>query len=236
MPSTSTPSSDSSPPSRVNPRTQRLLILFGLALSLGLVYAFVLYRMRPAGLGESSGDGTVLAQPAESQEIFGEVQPFALVERSGKTVTRDELTGHAWIAAFVFTRCTGPCPRISGNMRKLQDRLASEDVRLVTFTVDPEYDTPTVLTEYAKNLGADPVRWLFLTGKPAEIQQLSVGSFLLPIERDASQPVGRSVTHRTVLTVVDKKGRIRGYYDGETDAGVAKTAARAKFLAHESTP
>ena len=61
-----------------------------------------------------------------------------------------------------------------------------------------------------------------------------MGSFLLPIERDPSQPIGRSVTHRTVLTVVDKQGRIRGYYDGETDSGVAKTAARAKFLAHEA--
>lgn len=209
--------------------TRKLFVLFGVALVLGLVYAIVLYRIRPA----SSGEDSVLAQPPESQEVFGDVQPFALVERSGRTVTREELLGHAWIAGFVFTRCTGPCPRISTNMRRLQDDLAKEDVRLVTFTVDPEYDTPAVLSEYAGNLRADAVRWLFLTGKSAEIQALSVGSFKLPIERDSTQPIGRSVTHRTVLTVVDKKGRIRGYYDGETDAGVAKTAARAKFLARE---
>jgi cytochrome oxidase Cu insertion factor (SCO1/SenC/PrrC family) len=115
-------------------------------------------------------------------------------------------------------------------MKQLQSMLAGTDVRLVTFTVDPQYDTPTVLREYAQLLGADAERWLFLTGSPEALIEVSVKSFQLPVERDELQPPGQLVTHKTLLTVVDRTGRVRGYYDGETDAGVQQAAARADFL------
>jgi cytochrome oxidase Cu insertion factor (SCO1/SenC/PrrC family) len=195
------------------------------------VYALVLHSMQKP----RASNGGDLAQPADSTEGYNQVAPFALTERSGRTITRNELLGKPWIASFVFTRCTGPCPRISSNMKKMQDRLAGESVRLVTFSVDPEYDTPEVLAKYADALGADPERWWFLTGTTDAIQAISRKSFMLPIERDASRPVGQSVTHRTVLTVVDKNCRVRGYYDGESDAGIDQALARAKYLAHETS-
>lgn len=218
-----------SPP---NP-ARRFVILGALALVLGLGYALILSRTNGVA---GAGDQGVLNLPTESKDGFNDIRPFSLSERSGKTITRDDLLGQPFVAGFVFTRCTGPCPRISGNMAKLQKMLANEDVRLVTFTVDPEYDTPQVLTEYADRLGADPKRWLFLTGKLAELKEIANKDFMFTLEKDATRPVGESITHRTFLTVVDKRGRVRGYYDGEGDAGVAAAAARAKFLAHEAGP
>jgi len=213
--------------------TRRFLILGVLALLLGLGYAVMLTRTHGVA---GAGDQGTLNLPTESKDGFNEIRPFSLTERSGRTITREDLLGTQFVAGFVFTRCTGPCPRISGNMRKLQGLLAGEDVKLVTFTVDPEYDTPQVLAEYADRLGADPQRWLFLTGKLAEIKEIANKDFMFTLEQDATQPVGESITHRTFLTVVDKRGRVRGYYDGEGDAGVAAAAARAKFLAHEVGP
>ena len=87
--------------------------------------------------------------------------------------------------------------------------------------------------DFARQLGADVGRWLFLTGTPEAVLAVSEKSFLLPISREPSQPVGSSITHRTYVSVVDKHGQVRGYYDGESDAGVEAALARARFLATE---
>src|SRR5438132_14284970 len=85
------------------------------------------------------------------------VDDFSLTERSGKKVERSDLSGKVWIAAFIFTRCAGPCAQVSANMARLQQQLAGRsDVKLVSFTVDPEYDTPHELTKYANRYAADP--------------------------------------------------------------------------------
>ena len=92
------------------------------------------------------------------------IDDFSLTERSGKTVIKEDLLGKPWVACFVFTRCAGPCPRVSGQFYQLQKDLKDLDFRLVTFTVDPKNDTPEVLARYAESVGADPEKWLFLTG------------------------------------------------------------------------
>ncbi|MBL8859101.1 MAG: SCO family protein [Planctomycetes bacterium] len=207
---------------------QGYLLLGTVALVLGTVYALVLRNT-----AKSSGEGSVLAAPADSKESFAEIRPFTLLDQSGATFTRDTLMGRPSIVGFIFTRCSGPCPLITANMKKVHDQIAGDDIRLVTITVDPEYDTPAVLSEYARNIGADLTRWTFLTGPTDEVQRLSEKSFLLPIEKDESQPVGESITHRTYLTVVDKTGRVRGYYDGEGPVGLEAAVKRARYLAAE---
>ena len=87
-------------------------------------------------------------------------------------MTRDSLLGRPWVAGFVFTRCSGPCPKITGTMRRLQDELSGVDARLVSFSVDPEWDTPDVLRAYADAVGADRERWWFLTGDRSAIYAL----------------------------------------------------------------
>ena len=204
--------------------------ILGVAL-FSLVLVVVLGAWLASGVIPTSAADSLLAQPAESPERFNAIAPFELVERSGRTVTHQDLRGKPWVAGFIFTRCTGPCPKISGNMKLLSSKLDGVDARLVTISVDPEHDTPEVLAAYAKNLGADESRWWFLTGTPQAIQDVSVKSFQLPVEKDPAAPVGQLVTHRTVLVVVDADGFVRGYYDGEGEEGVAQAAARAAYLA-----
>jgi protein SCO1/2 len=108
-------------------------------------------------------------------------------------------------------------------VKRLQEALRDEpawtQVRLVSFTVDPQYDTPAVLRDYAERVGADPDHWFFLTGTREEIWQLSKDGFKLPVG-DAPPGGDGPILHATKLMLVDEDGRVRGYYDGLSDAGL----------------
>jgi cytochrome oxidase Cu insertion factor (SCO1/SenC/PrrC family) len=158
-------------------------------------------------------------QRSRAIDDYGPVGEFALTERHGDTVRDSDLRGKVWIASFVFTRCTGPCPQVSATLARLQSELTDEDVRFVTFTVDPKHDGPKELAEYAEHFQADPKRWLFLTGKQEDIYRLLREGFHVPVEEnegDARKP-GNEVMHSPKLVVVDRRGHIRGYFDGIRD-------------------
>jgi len=182
------------------------------------------------GCSNQAESGTRLDAPADSKEVFGEVKPFRFTDQTGAPVTLESLRGHAWAACFVFTRCTGPCPKVSATMKALQSAVQDPEVRLVSITVDAAFDTPEVLSKYAEVLGADAQRWKFLTGDEQEIAAWIRASFLSPVERDASQPVGESITHRTSIEAVDKQGRVRGFYEGESASQVQLLRARLEWL------
>lgn len=159
------------------------------------------------------------SSPSVPLDDLGPVADFRLTERSGRTVTRADLEGQVWVAAFVFTRCKGHCLQLSATMARLQKDFANQpDVRLVSFSVDPEADTPEVLREYADRFGADPERWLFLTGKEDEVYHLIQKSFHLPVEQNqgAARTPGNEVLHSPRLVLVDQRGHIRGYFDGRS--------------------
>jgi len=183
---------------------------------------------------DSEGEG--LAAPPHAEAAFGEVGDFDLVERSGGRVTKADLAGRVWVCDFFFTRCSGPCPMMSANMRDLQDRLADTEVQLVSFSVEPEHDTPAVLTEYADRFEADPERWWFLTGDEAVIYQaLCRDSFSVAVAKASPKDwvLGRQVAHSTRFIVVDGDGLIRGYYAGDEASGIDQAAARARALDRE---
>lgn len=140
------------------------------------------------------------------------IPPFALTERSGARVTDADLRGKPWIAGFVFTRCTTICPRLAAVMAGLQEELRGTDARLVAISVDPEHDTPAVLTAWAARFQADPARWLFLTGERAVIWGLAEQGFKLPVQKDAGQP-GHLILHSPKLVLVDRAGEVRGWFD-----------------------
>ncbi len=163
---------------------------------------------------------TMGCQSAPPPEDFGPVPPFSLTERSERTVTQADLRGKVWIASFVFTRCSGPCPQVTATMARLQKELAGQrDVRLVTFTVDPDRDDPKELVRYAANFQADPERWLFLTGKEETIHKLLLEGFKVGVEHNNGPKVkpGEEFLHSTRLVVIDRKGHVRGYFSGLLD-------------------
>lgn len=186
------------------------------------------------------------AQPSPSPvaDLDWPVPDFRLTERNGTTVTKADLLGKVWVASFVFTRCTGPCPAVTATVARLQEELKKQpDVRLVTFTVDPDRDTPDELKKYADRYGADPQRWLFLTGKEGEIHELATDGFKLLAAKKADPKPGDEFDHSTKLAVVDRRGVVRAVFDGmaatsggESDAvrrSVGRLAAKVAELAKE---
>ena len=143
--------------------------------------------------------------------VMGIVPDFSLTERSGRIVQKSDLLGSYWVASFIFTRCATTCPIASSQFTRLQADLPKE-VSLVSFTVDPDYDSPEVLAEYAEGYGADPDRWLFLTGEKNKLYKDIREGFHLAVEGNADAPSGFAVTHTPRFALVDDKGRIRGYY------------------------
>ncbi len=146
--------------------------------------------------------------------VFAQVPDFSLTERDGRRVRRGDLLGHVWVADFIFTACTGPCPELTLRLRSLQSSLGKADlgVKLVSFTLDPETDTPAVLRRYAKRYHADPDRWWFLTGDGQERMHKLVQEGFLQAVSPASN--GRPLIHSTRFVLVDQQGRIRAWYDG----------------------
>jgi cytochrome oxidase Cu insertion factor (SCO1/SenC/PrrC family) len=160
---------------------------------------------------------------------LGAVPDFKLDSSQGGTLSRGDLEGKVWVAAFVFTRCGGPCPQVSSSMQQLQTEMKSaDDFRLVTFTVDPSFDTAEVLRRYAETWQADPRRWYFLTGKQAEVHELIHDGFKLGVQENkgSDRTGGNEFIHSSKLVLVDRGGHIRGYYDGrkidETGAAVTE--------------
>ena len=159
--------------------------------------------------------------------------PFALTERSGRTVTPADLRGKVWVVSFFFTSCN-VCPQTTANMKRLQADLSSyPDVRLVSISVDPQHDTPEVLRKYAADWGADPERWLFLTGEEQAVYDVVRKAFKQPVEKNGPEAgPANAVTHRFWLMIVDREGYVRGYIqDGKDPAEVARLAERVKQLA-----
>ena len=161
-----------------------------------------------AHLNEPFGAGTAVRP---KNPVLGIVPDFSLTERSGRNVQKSDLLGGYWVASFIFTRCATSCPIASSQFTKLQADLP-EEVSLVSFTVDPDYDSPEVLSEYAKSYRADPDRWLFLTGEKNALYKNIREGFHLTVESNADAPAGFAVTHTPRFALVDDKGRIRGYY------------------------
>ncbi|MCG3147786.1 MAG: hypothetical protein PCFJNLEI_01227 [Verrucomicrobiae bacterium] len=162
--------------------------------------------------------------------VLGTVGEFSLVEASSQPVTLADLRGRVWVAGFILTRCSGQCPIITHNMKLLQRQLpVRDDIRLVSVSVDPGFDTPAVLSAYAVKNEVNRAGWWLLTGERAQMEQLVRGAFKLVVDAESGTPE-ETVTHSGKLVLVDRAGQIRGYYDGTDVATMNKLAKDVKRL------
>ncbi|MBI2070155.1 MAG: SCO family protein [Elusimicrobia bacterium] len=181
----------------------------------------------------------ILAYRSESKSslpYLGALPSFeamAAMPDGGEPFKSQEFLGRPWIAGFIFTHCGGPCPMLTANMAKLQKKLPG-DVRLATFTVDPQRDTTDAMREYARRFGADLKRWRFLRMERNNLYPLLADGFKLSISEDASAPSGLRISHSAKLVLVDGAGSIRGYYDGEDAQALKKLAKEAAGLLNKS--
>lgn len=173
---------------------------------------------------------SAMAQPLP---ILAEVADFNLTNQQGQVFRLANLRGQVWVADIIFTRCAGPCPRMTRQMKELQDALpSSSKARLITLTTDPVFDTPQVMRLYGERFGANPERWTFLTGSKDEIARLATSSLKLtaiektPAEQENPEDL---FIHSTIFVVVDKKGRLRGVFESTGD-GIDPLRVKAQIL------
>lgn len=187
------------------------------------------------GVGGWSALRPAAVPAATSLPRYGTVPPFALVNQYGQPVTREMLDGHPWVAEFIFTRCSGQCPMMVMQMRQLHERLPAEaPVRLIAFTVDPDYDTPERLARYAAEQQLPQERWWLLTGAQSDILRLSQEGFHLSAAPTGGT-VAEPITHSRRLVLVDGSGHIRGYYDAE-EVGALDRLLRALHAMLQEPP
>ena len=162
---------------------------------------------------------------------YGPAPDFSLVERSGRPVSAGDLRGRVWIADFIYTQCRDTCPLQSRAMAALRTDLKGYgDLRSVSISVDPLTDTPALLSRYADRYGADPERWLFLTGELGEIRRIVQDGFRLsaaPVDGHTHDPV---VFHSTRFVLVDRDGIIRGYYESRDPRALERLRRNARSL------
>jgi len=166
--------------------------------------------------------------------VVGRVADFTLTNQDGQVTTLADLTNRVWVADIVFTRCAGPCPIMSAQMKSLQDALSpASRVKLVTLTTDPDYDTPPVMKKYGERFGANFNRWKFLTGTKAQIAGLAGGSLKLsavPVKPEDQKNAADLFIHTTIFVVVDKHARLRGIFETEGE-GIEWTRVRPRIVA-----
>lgn len=149
-----------------------------------------------------------------------------------QSLSNKDLLGRPWVANFIYTTCAGPCPVMSIKMEALQ-RVLGQDVRLVSFTVDPDLDAPDVLRQYARRYHADPQRWVFVRGRKEDLYKLVFEGFKLGIAENHPAPIGYRVVHGTQFVLVDARGRVRGVYDSNSESFFERLVKDAKYVAGE---
>ena len=193
-----------------------LSLCFGL---LGLLYLVGLTQMKR------------MRQPV--LPVLNKISDFTLTNQNGLVTTLADLTNHVWVADIIFTRCAGPCPRMTGQMESLQNLLPQNSgAKLVTLTTDPDNDTPEILKRYGERFNADFNRWIFLTGTKKEIAGLASGSLKLsavPIEARGSKRCRGSVHSHDDFCVVDKHAQLRGIFETGGEGVDWTNAVQPKF-------
>lgn len=203
--SPSSTTSESLSPKRI-PRLGWVVTFIAVTAAITLAY-LNFQKLRPA------------AVPPHLQKI-SQVPAFHFTAQDGSSLTLSDLKGKIWVANFIFTRCQGPCPLMTSRMAELNNKLgkARGAVELISFSVDPEYDQPTILAKYAARCGANPSQWKFLTGNPQDIQNIVIKGLLQPLAKEADG----TPAHSTRFVIVDAEGWLRGFQDGNDPEVVQK--------------
>ena len=166
--------------------------------------------------------------------VIGPIADFTLTNQNGRATSLADLRGRVWVADIIFTRCPGPCLKMTRQMKELQDALPpASQAKLVTLTTDADFDTPPVLKAYAERFQADTNRWMLLTGPKRAIANLAIDSLKLtaiekkPEERESPQDL---FVHSTIFVLADKQARLRGVFE-TTGEGIDPQQVKARILA-----
>lgn len=163
------------------------------------------------------------------------VPEFALHDQNASALRPEQLRGKVWIANFIFTRCPDVCPLLTTRMAGVRTQLAPvrSDVRIVSFSVDPQNDTPAALKEYALKHGVDQPDWSFLTGPVDQVKSVVIDGFKQSLSLGPSES-GKAlgILHGSHFVLVDRQLDIRGFYPSD-DEGILRLTRDARLLVAE---
>ncbi|MBP6638785.1 MAG: SCO family protein [Bacteroidia bacterium] len=215
-----------------------LFILATILIGAGISYMIMYYVV---GVPTTSPIGTsvkilpiMVPNPDGGQDsVIKTVGKFSFVSQTGNTITQDSLRGKIWVADVFFTTCTSICPKLSQGLQKIQTAFADDpEVKLVSFSVDPEYDSLSILQAYAAQYGARPHQWYMLTGNKTDLYKVEHEDFFFSATEDEDKTI--KFVHDNTLRLVDKEGRFRGgFYDGTNPVEVDSVIADIKRLKNE---
>ncbi len=161
------------------------------------------------------------------------IPEFVFTNQEGKTVGRAEMEGKITIVDFFFTSCPSICPVMSKEMERVNDMFRDESrIQIMSISIDPEYDTPAILKEYADEHHAIPGKWHFLSGPKDETYRLARCGFVIPTIDGNGVP--DDFVHTDKFILVDELGRIRGYYSGTNREEVDLLMLETKVLLHDN--
>ena len=165
--------------------------------------------------------------------VLVDLPQFSLIDEAGKPFRREDMIGRVWVADFVFTSCADACPRLQNKMKRIQDRLIpleqGGNIGLLSISVDPERDTPEKLRTYAQTFGARQGMWRYLTGEQKEVERTVVQGFhtamaKLPVKGADPHLEAFDIMHGERFVLVDRNGRIRGFYDADDQDKILRDA------------
>ncbi|CAN5363269.1 SCO family protein [soil metagenome] len=168
---------------------------------------------------------------ANGDTIYHTIPSFSFLNQEGKNITEKDLDGKIFVANFFFATCPTICPKMNFNVKGVADKYKEDQqVKFLSFTVDPEQDSVQALAAYAKEQGADNNQWWFLTGDKDAIYSIARDGFLVPA---AGGKTAADFFHSQDLMLIDREKRIRGIYDGLDEADVKKLCDEIDVLERE---
>jgi protein SCO1 len=211
---------------------KRVLILGLLILAPILVFIFIStfgehHFSLKTYFPETDANGDVVVSAA-GDTVFKQIPDFKLISQKGEDFSKEDLSGKIYVADFFFATCPGICKKMSSQLVRVQNAFQNDTtVQIVSFTVNPEHDSVSVLENYANMYGADPRKWTFLTGPREEIYNLARYGFYLPVQQVEGQ---NDFIHSEKFLLVDKNHHVRGIYDGTDPVDVDRLITEIKVL------
>ena len=166
--------------------------------------------------------------------VISYVRPFAFTNQDGKTITEKDVAGKVYVAEFFFTTCKGICPRMNNNMKRVYEEFKNEPGFLIlSHTSDPQRDSAAQLKKYADSLKVNTQQWIFLTGRKDSLYTAARISYTIDDPANNLKSIDDDFLHSQNWALVDKKGDVRGIYDGLKQSEVKDLIRKAKQLLHE---
>ncbi len=206
-----------------------LASVFAISVAIG---AFILAPTHVLPIYQPSQLNPALVDPVAWEDENHRISDFELVNHLGDTVSLNDVEGEVLIVDFFFSRCATICPIMTSNLTRVPTELNSHDSwRILSHSVTPVADTPEVLSAYAKKMNAEDRRWWFLTGSKKEIYRLARKSYFACYDEAQGGDGGlQDFVHTENIVLVDRLGRLRGFYDGTSESSINQLIEDARWL------